>query len=87
MLLCALGRALTKLLLLLAPRYGRSRAGFEELHMSLLLFGVVYIALRFFLVHYEHSVVVPTYGVLSLSVNRPRCAGSLVQDKPFGRFM
>lgn len=76
-----LGGALTEFLLLLAPRYGRTRAraaiergvntgaGCEELQMSLLFFGVVCIVLCFFPVHYKHTDVELTCGVLLLTVN------------------
>ena len=61
--------------------------GFEELHISILLFGVAYIVLLFFFVLYEHLGVELTFGVLTLTANRAPRAGPSVQDKLFVRFM
>ena len=57
-------------------------AGFEELQVSLLLFSIVYIVLRFFLVLYEYSGVESPCGEQSLTVNQAPHAGSSFQDGP-----
>lgn len=92
----ALYGALTDFLLFPAPRYGRARAWASigrrgeygrwlrrASDESLLIFGVVYNVLWFFLVLY----VEPTCGVLSATVNQAPRSGSSVRDKHFIRFV